>query len=209
MTETPNNLQPWDQMPGERDIWYKEFQRYLSLGFTRTFLNAYRASLQERGWRDEDIRRESLPPAWREQTERMMWLKRAELYDRYVAKMERRSAEELIAHDARRRRDQISRLRDLMDQAIRVFDPEMLATMTLPDLLRAWSALNEQSRAELALAVDITKIVEGAGTGHFVVEIGEANEAPSDYQSLHDREAEDWDLPVMQDVLPDENEPDP
>lgn len=67
--------QPWLRQPGESNVWYDRFSRFLKLGAARSVRAVYNAEKNNVG------PSKPVPAAWTEKTKLYEWRKRAEAYD--------------------------------------------------------------------------------------------------------------------------------
>lgn len=77
---------PWDQQPGENNLWFRRFQSYLRLGPRRSMLSAYTRDLEQRGINAKG--KKHIPSSWRDSARRWRWLERAQAWDAQVAEQE-------------------------------------------------------------------------------------------------------------------------
>ncbi len=82
MPEKPAPLeeQPWLPRPGENNLWYDRFSRYLAAGPSRSVRGVYNA---EKG----NERSKAVPASWTEAAHRFEWQRRAQAYDEMQRKV--------------------------------------------------------------------------------------------------------------------------
>jgi hypothetical protein len=106
----PEQLQPWQQQPGESDRWYGRFHRYLLLGGRRSLLGVVNAERLQLGQKKTT----NPPTSWREAFLKWNWAERSAAWD----KNQQAGAEKIwvARRDEQRQREwEISQ--NLMDKA--------------------------------------------------------------------------------------------
>jgi len=72
--------QPWEQQPGEPNLWFSRFQLYLELGLTRTLQKAYRRCAAQRDRPSPSVAGHP-NPHWCDAARRWQWRARAQVWD--------------------------------------------------------------------------------------------------------------------------------
>jgi hypothetical protein len=86
--------EPYDQQPGETDLWFQRFRDfYLLVGSERHLDDAYRRHLAAGGADPAAVRRRRAPGCWREAAKRYRWEERVRPWDR-ERRRERQQAHE-------------------------------------------------------------------------------------------------------------------
>jgi hypothetical protein len=100
----------WEQQPGEPDLWFYRFRKFLQMGTTRTVMGAFNADLEERG----KPKQPRPSGAWSRAADEFEWRARAAAFDAYqFAQSEAARAQERRDDDARWEK----RERDLRERA--------------------------------------------------------------------------------------------
>jgi hypothetical protein len=112
---------PWDRQPGEPDLWWSRFRRFLGLGPRRSLLAAWRAELAESGREVPNGSNPSAPDGWSQHATQWAWRERAAAFDDHDRdRLEQERRDELD----RRRREvfsvEWSEARALLDRAHRL-----------------------------------------------------------------------------------------
>jgi hypothetical protein len=119
----------WDQMPGERSLWYNRFQAYLNLGVTRSVAAALRcAGEQARGKAYAGVAN------WYKQAARWHWRERAHAWD--VNQRDLMALSERNARIALRSR-RVARMEDYLDEICEVLDSAHMSSAD-EKLAREW-----------------------------------------------------------------------
>ncbi len=133
MAPEADERKPWDQMAGERDVWYGRFQVYLELGPTRTLKGA--AAAAGRQMRGAPLTTGS---DWSLTARRWRWRERAHAWDVHerelLALSERNTRLALHSRRVERMEDYLDAICEVLDTANMTAADEQLAREWLPQM---------------------------------------------------------------------------
>lgn len=89
--ETPGDESlPWEQQPGESNLWFSRYHIYLLLGPTRSLLEAYNADLAKKSKEKQS----SPSSAYSAAAKQWLWKERAAAYDAHQRELEQKQYEQ-------------------------------------------------------------------------------------------------------------------
>jgi hypothetical protein len=126
MPDTMPSPEPWERQPGESNLWFSRFQRYLLAGPSRSLLGTVNGERTEKGQEKQS----KVPGSWNQAFTRWNWRERAEAWDEHemhrlqaartqdVEEMNRRHIQEAQALQGKA----LQRLKDLHIEALSTGD---------------------------------------------------------------------------------------
>ena len=129
MDEVTAPAEPWEQQPGEPNLWYARFERYRLDGPSRSLLGTLNAERQQRA----ATKAKSLSQAWASNAKKWHWRSRAEAWDEQQ-RLQARAAHAAAVDEMNRRHIQEAKaLQSMAIQRLKSLEPERLSSA---DVLR-------------------------------------------------------------------------
>lgn len=136
----PYGLEPWEQQPGESDLWFSRFEEYRKLGPRRTVDAIYR---RETG--REKVRASG---DWRDESQFRKWQERARAWDAAEREREREESEELRRAAKQARVAAIFKLHETTSTALETLSPAGWTVAEVRDTLKVAHAEMRQEFGE-------------------------------------------------------------
>lgn len=108
---SPQENQPWLQLPDEPERWFARFDYYCRSGMHRSLIETYRYDLVQRGLIDKVACVDCLPGSWQQAVARYHWQDRVAAYDRQAILIQRHENEKLRLEV---KQERIDAMRDLL-----------------------------------------------------------------------------------------------
>jgi hypothetical protein len=129
MPDTLPLSEPWERQPGEPNLWFSRFQRYLLAGPSRSLLGTVNGERTEKGREKQS----KVPGSWNQAFARWNWRERAEAWDERV----RHEAREAHAHDVEEmNRRHIQEAQALQNKAVQRLRDLKVEELSVTDTLR-------------------------------------------------------------------------
>ena len=179
MSDTLHESEPWQRLPGERNLWFARFERYRLAGPKRSLLGVVNA---ERARRDAKPGR-SAPQAWAKAAKQWRWQQRAEAWDEQQRLLARAAHADAVREMNERQIQEAKALQSLAIQRLKSCNPEKLSTS---DVLRY---LIEAAKLERTALGEPQSIAEqrltGPGGGAVAFTLEDALEAQQELEKWH------------------------
>ena len=123
MDDTLAQPQPWEQQPGEPNLWYARLERYRLAGPSRSLLGTLNAERQQRGAN----KGKSVPQAWARNAKRWRWRERAEAWDEHQRRQARLAHAQGIEEMNQRHIQEAKALQSIAIQRVKALAAEQLS----------------------------------------------------------------------------------
>ena len=124
MEDAPIHPEPWEQQPGEPNLWYARFERYRLTGPRRSLLALLNGERQANGAR----KARSVPESWALRAKQWRWRERAEAWDAFERQQARASHAEQVKEMNLRHIQEAKAFQSVGIQHLKSVQPEELTS---------------------------------------------------------------------------------
>jgi hypothetical protein len=123
--EDTTQLEPWEQQPGEPNLWYARYERYRLAGPRRSLLALFNSERREHGAK----KARSIPQSWAQKAKQWRWRERAEAWDTFEFQQARVEHAEQFKEMNLRHIQEAKALQSLGVQYLKSLQPDTLSSV--------------------------------------------------------------------------------